>query len=338
MRYMGFWAKKDKSYYSCTDLEENVVLHRDWYSICSMFGHLNALYRPIFYWDDKKGFDYKTFLKTKRDIIKAHKKGKIHKGCIGCKDLVKNEWLGKCDKIYHIHFRLSKKCNAKCIYCCDKVDNVNPDRLFFDQLKTLIKKGVIAKNALMEFGGGEFTLHDEFDKIFRYLLDNGFRRFKVYTSCLRYSEEMEEALGYGQCELIVSPDAGDRETFIKMKQADTYDRFFGNLIRYINAQNENKLQVKTKFIIYRGINDTKRQIDLFLEKSKEIGIKKVIFDIEVKDLHILQVEPDEEIIRHLIKLVKYAKYQTENTYNLIYEQLNYIQLLEQFYPELWEST
>ena len=78
MRYMGFWAKKDKSYYSCTDLEENVVLHRDWYSICSMFGHLNALYRPIFYWDDKKGFDYKTFLKTKRDIIKAHKKGKIN--------------------------------------------------------------------------------------------------------------------------------------------------------------------------------------------------------------------------------------------------------------------
>ena len=334
MFVMIFSSKKNREYYCCEDLEETVVLHRDWYSICSMFGHLNCIYRPIFYWSDK-GFDYKNFLKVKRKIINDLKKGKIHPGCVDCKDLKKREWKGKCDKIYHIHFRLSKKCNAKCVYCCDKVDNVNPDRPFFKQLKELVEKRVVDKNALMEFGGGEFTLHDEFDKIFRYLLDNGFRRFKVYTSCLRYSEEMEEALGYGQCELVVSPDSGDRETFIKMKQADTYDRFWGNLERYINAQNENKLQVKTKFIIYRGINDTEKQIDLFLEKSKIMGIKKVIFDLEVTDLHILQVEPDFEIIKHLVNLVKYAKSATEPKYNLHYEEFNYIQHLRQFYPDLW---
>ena len=220
---MLFSLKKCKSYYCCEDLEENVVLHHDWYSICSMYGHLNFIYRPIFNWGEN-GFNYRKFLEVKREIIKDMQKGKIHIGCIGCKSLKKKEWKGKCDKLHHIHFRLSKKCNAKCIYCKDEIDNLSTDRPFFEDLKKLVEKKQLAKNALIEFGGGEFTLHDEFDKIFRYLLDKGFRRFKVYTSGLKYSKEMEEALGFGQCELIISPDAGDKETYIKIKQADTYDR------------------------------------------------------------------------------------------------------------------
>lgn len=333
---MSFWLKKDKSYYCCKSLEETVVVHRDWYSICSMFGHLNTIYRPIFKWGEK-GFDYENFLKVKRKIINDLKKGKIHSGCVGCKDLEKKEWNGKCDKIYHIHFRLSKKCNAKCIYCCDEVDNINPDRPFFKDLKKLVEKNIVDKNAIMEFGGGEFTLHFEFDKIFRYLLDNGFRRYKVYTSGLRYSPELEEALGYGQSELIISPDAGDRGTLIKMKQADTYDRLWGNLEKYVAAQNENKMQVKTKFVLYSGVNDSEEQIDAFLEKSKSIGIKQVIFDLEIKDIHLFQIEPDKEKIERLYNLIKYAKYQTEKVYNLKYEKFIYIQLIENMYPEIWKQ-
>ena len=332
---MLFSQKNNKSYYCCSDLEENLVLHRDWYSICSMYGHINYKYRPIFLWG-KKGFDYKNFLKAKKEIINNLKKGIIHPGCVGCKELKKKEWKGKCDKLYHMHFRLSKKCNAKCIYCLDEVDNITPDRLFFEDLKKLVKNRKVDKNALMEFGGGEFTLHEEFDKIFRFLLDNGFKRYKIFTSGLKYSKELEEALGFDQCEVIISPDAGDRETFIKIKQTDTYDRLWGNLERYVKAQNENKLQVKTKFLICRGINDTEKQIDLFLEKSKEIGIKKVMFDIEVRDLYILQNKFNEELLTHLIKLIKYAKNQSENKYNLIFEDFSYIQLLEQYFPQYWK--
>lgn len=330
---MFFKFKKKKSYYCCPHLEKSVILHRDWYSICSMYGHLNSTYRPLFIYDDIKGFDYKKFLKIKRSIIKNLQKGIIHKGCIGCKDLKEGEWTGKCDKIYHIHFRLSKKCNAKCIYCKDNVDNKTPDRLFFEDLKKLVKKKIIAPNALMEFGGGEFTLHQEFDEIFRYLLDNGFRRYKVYTSCLRYSPELEEALGYGQCEVIISADAGDRETFIKMKQADTYDRFWKNLKKYVDAQKENYTQVKTKFIIIRNMNDSEEQINLFLEKSKEIGIKRVVFDLECSDLHNFLSKPNKNIVKHLIKTIEYAQYQAENVYGLEFEKFSYIQLFEQANPQ-----
>lgn len=330
---MNFWSKKSKKYYCCKNLEETVILHRDWYSICSMYGHLNSVYRPVFRYDDKKGFDYKNFLKIKKSIINDLKKGKIHKGCIGCKDLVEREWNGKCDKIYHIHFRLSKKCNAKCIYCCDQVDNKKPDRLFFKDLKKLVEKKKVAPNALMEFGGGEFTLHQEFDEIFRYLLDKGFHRYKVYTSGLRYSPELSEALGYGQCEVIISADAGDRETFIKMKQADTYDRFWSNLQKYASSQKISFVQVKSKFIIVRNINDSKEQIDSFLKKSKEIGINKVIFDLDYRDLREFQLKPDKEIIKHLIDLIEYAQNQAENTYGLEFEKFSYIQLFEMAHPE-----
>lgn len=330
---MNFWFNINKKYYCCKNLEETVILHRDWYCICSMYGHLNSIYRPVFKYDEEKGFDYKNFLKTKKTIIKDLKKGKIHKGCIGCKDLVEKEWKGKCDKIYHIHFRLSKKCNAKCIYCCDQVDNKKPDRLFFKDLKKLVEKNKIAQNALMEFGGGEFTLHQEFDEIFRYLLDKGFRRYKVYTSCLRYSPELSEALGYGQCEVIISADAGDRETFVKMKQADTYDRFWGNLQKYVSSQKINFTQVKSKFIIVRNLNDSKEQIDAFLKKSKDIGIKKVILDLDYKDLRDFQLKPDKEIIKHLLELIQYAQNQAENIYQLEFEKFSYIQLFEMANPE-----
>ena len=133
---MLFNFKKDKSYYSCECLEKTVILHHDWYGICSMYGHPNHIYRSLFNWENDK-FEYKKFLKEKKNIIELHKRGKIHKGCIGCKDLEKREWQGKCDKIYHIHFRLSKKCNAKCVYCYDDTDNVSPDRLFFKDLTSV---------------------------------------------------------------------------------------------------------------------------------------------------------------------------------------------------------
>lgn len=330
-----FLVDKDKSYYSCRCLEETVVVHRDWYCICSMYGHFNSIYRPIFDWDEN-GFDYKNYLKVKRNIIKDMQNGKIHKGCIGCKDLVKKEWSGRCDKIYHIHFRLSKKCNAKCLYCCDDVDNVTPDRSFFNDLKILVKKNILAKDALMEFGGGEFTLHYEFDKILRFLLDNGFYRYKIYTSCLRYIPDFEEALSHGKCEMIVSADAGDRDTFIKIKQADTYNRFWKNLEKYAASQNKNQMQVQAKYIIYRGVNDSEQQIDLFLEKVKSIGIKKVIFDFEIKDIHSLQVKPDENIIKYLYHLKNYAKKQAIEKYGLIYDEFIYIQFIEKMYADIVE--
>lgn len=330
---MSFWSKKKKSYYCCKNLEETVILHRDWYSICSMYAHRNSVYRPFFNYDEKKGFDYKAFFKVKQSIIKDLKKGKIHQGCIGCKDLKKEEWTGKCDKLYHLHFRLSKKCNAKCIYCGDNVDNKNPDRLFFNDLKKLVKEKKIAPNALMEFGGGEFTLHDEFDEIFRYLLDNGFKRYKVYTSCLRYSPELSEALGYGESEVIISADAGDIETFTKVKQANTYNRFFGNLEKYVSAQKGNDRQVKLKFIIIRNINDSEQQIDSFLNKAKEIGIKKVIFDIDFRDLKMFQSKPDKEIEKHLIDIIAYAKTRAVDFYGLEFEKFCNMEVFEMEHHE-----
>lgn len=330
---MFFNFKKKKVYYSCPHVEKSVILHRDWYCICSMFGHLNCIYRPILNYDEKKGFDYKKLFKVKKSIIKNMQKGIIHKGCIGCKDLKEQEWSGKCDKIQHIHFRLSRKCNAKCVYCTDDIDNSLSDRLFLKDLKKLIKKKIIAKNALMEFGGGEFTLHDEFEQIFRYLLDNGFRRYKVYTSCLKYSPELAEALGYGECEVIISADAGDRETFKKMKQADTYDRFWGNLKKYVDAQKINYTQVKSKFIIIKNMNDTKEQINSFLEKSKEIGIKRVIFDIECDDIRHFLSKPNKEMAIYFNELINYAQHQAENVYGLEFEKFSYIQLFEQAHPE-----
>lgn len=310
---MFFNFRKDKAYYSCKCLEETVILHRDWYAICSMYGHSNSDFRPLFQWENGK-FDYKKFLKVKQQIINQHKKGKIHKGCIGCKDLTKKEWEGKCDKLHHLHFRLSKKCNVNCIYCHDKIEG--NDRLFLSDLKKLIADDIIAPDALMEFGGGEFSLHDECEEIVNYLIDSGFKRYKMYTSCMKFSPAYARALSVGDCDFIVSPDAGDRETFIRIKQADIYDAVWGNLKKYVEAQNENKYQVKAKFILLKGINDDDEKIKAFLEKSKEIGIKHVIFDLETNVSLSQQMKFNQKALEYLFSKMKYFKDTAQEVYGL----------------------
>ena len=56
---------KKKKYYCCKCLHETVILHHDWYAICSMYGHPNSRFRPLFQWEKNK-FDYKNFLKAKK--------------------------------------------------------------------------------------------------------------------------------------------------------------------------------------------------------------------------------------------------------------------------------
>lgn len=332
-----FNFKKDKEFYCCKCLENTIVLHRNWYGICSMYAHPNYIYRPLYKWTNDK-IDYKNFLEFKRKIVEGHKKGHIYKACIGCDDLEKRHWTGKIDKFYHVHFRLATRCNAKCIYCTDQIDNTSEDRLFLNQLKELVRKNIIDKNALIEMGGGEFTIHKEFDQIFRFLLDNGYRRYKIFTSCLRHSKEIEEALSYGKTELIVSPDAGDRETFIKIKQADTYNLLWGNLEKYINAQNENKSQVRIKMIMIKGLNDSDEHIDAFLAKIKSIGGNFAIFDFETDTSVNLQKSNNLDEIRYLFNRLKKAIELTENKYDLQYDTHLNIRTLTNKYPEIYKEV
>ncbi len=331
---MFFNFHKNKEYYCCKCLEKTVILHRDWYAICSMYGHPNSKFRPVFEWKNGK-FDYNKFLQTKRDIIEQHKKGKIHKGCIGCKDLQKKEWQGKCDKLYHLHFRLSKKCNINCIYCHDKKEG--NDRPFLNKLKELIAQDKIDKDALMEFGGGEFSLHDECEEIVNYLIENGFRRYKMYTSCLKFSPAYARALSYGDCDFIVSLDAGDRETFIKIKQADIYDAIWGNLGKYVQAQNENKFQVKAKFILLPSINNKPELIDAFLKKAKDTGIQHVIFDFETNCSLKMQINPNKKILSYLFTLMKYFKKEAEEKYGFRCTYHLNAETLSKAYPEIYNS-
>jgi molybdenum cofactor biosynthesis enzyme MoaA len=75
-------------------------------------------------------------------------------------------------------------------------------------------------------------------------------------------------------------DSGTKETFIKVKRKDFYDKVWENIEKYAAVQPESN-RVKTKFILIPNLNDTKEEIDAWIAKSIECGIKHLAFDIEM---------------------------------------------------------
>ena len=82
----------------------------------------------------------------------------------------------------------------------------------------------------------------------------------------------------GNINIVVSVDAGTKETFKKVKRLDFYDKVWENIAKYAAVQNAPNL-VKTKFILIPEINDTKEEIESWIKKSIESGLKHLSFYI-----------------------------------------------------------
>ena len=108
-------------------------------------------------------------------------------------------------------------------------------------------------------------------------------------------------------DLIVSVDSGSKEMHEKIKQVKSHDKVWKNLKRYASHQKE-PYAVKVKFILIPGVNDSKEEIDLWLEKSKKAGVNCVLHEIESKWFYARRDNVPEEIIAFF----DYAKEKAES--------------------------
>ena len=61
---------------------------------------------------------------------------------------------------------------------------------------------------------------------------------------------------------------------------DSYDIVWKNLREYAKNQPKDTDFVKSKYIIVPGINDSETEINIWLEKCKEIGLKSVVLNLD----------------------------------------------------------
>lgn len=293
-------------YKSCDWIESGISFDVDSYKVCCLYsakGGGNTIVKENY---NGEKIDWNSFFEFKNDIKNLHKKGKINKKCLGCINLIEKDWDCENHKISIINLDYWTKCNSRCSYCFTMKDKERYNSLenykFLPILEDMIKNNVLSPNGYISFGGGEVTLLDEFEPILNKLIDFGFSHIKIHTSCIEYSPAIERGLENGCIELIVSVDSGSKIMHEKIKQVNSYDKVWENLKKYVQHQ-KGKSVVKTKYILIPNQNDLKSEIDLWLEKSKEIGVHTVIQEIESEWFYSKKYD----VPSYVIKLFDYTR-------------------------------
>ena len=276
-----FLLKKNKKYISCDVIEHGMDFFVDSINFCCRIPPDENGYKKLV--KNYKGeiLNWKDFFAIKRHYRNQMKKGKIIKECQNCIYLQEKEWDNK-DYISYINFNNWTVCNESCIYChlSEHEELRKKQYNVFPVIEDLAKKGYLKSGGHITIAGGEPCMAPEFDDLINLFIKEKMVNIRVLTNATKFSEAVYNGIKEGVVNIVVSVDSGKKETFIKIKKYDFYDKVWENIEKYTSVMKE-KNSVKTKFILIPGVNDTEEEIDCWLEKSISCGIKHIAFDVEM---------------------------------------------------------
>ena len=272
---------KNKKYISCDLIEHGLDFFTDSINFCCRIPPTEKGYKKIL--NDYYGelINWKEFFAIKRKYRNQMKKGDIVPECKNCIYLQEKEWDND-DYISFINFNNWTICNEHCIYCWLN-DSDRPHQKQYNvypAIKDMAEKGYLRKGGHITIAGGEPSVAPEFEDLMQLFLDNDLSSIRVLTNATKYSQVVEQGIKDGKVNIVVSVDSGTKETFIKVKRYDFYDNVWENIKKYASVQPAAD-RVKTKFILIPGINDSKSEIDAWIKKSLDSGVKHLAFDVEM---------------------------------------------------------
>lgn len=299
-------------YKSCRWIEHGMVLDQ-----CNVVRHCNNFNpkyggRPVIYTNycDEK-MDWEDFFSKKNSYRDKFRNNECPTECINCTSFEQKEW----DQDNYIDYILLTpwvECNSKCIYCYGGTGasstQLNAMKYsVVNLIKDMIDKEILVKNSILDFAGGEPTMYEEFEDLLNLLINNDYKIMVIHTNAIKYNEAIEKGIKKGVVNVIVSIDAGTKDIHRKVKGVDSYDDVWENLKTYAEAQAHESNNVKTKYIVVPGLNDKKSEIDLWLKKSHEIGIKSVVLNLDYNWL----LKNINDIPKPVYELIGYAQKQAE---------------------------
>ncbi len=284
--FLDKFFKKNKKYLSCEWIEYGLDFDVGVYgSNVKMCCYLSA---PgggnTMLIKDYRGekINWESFFKLKNKYRKIQKSGKVIADCEGCVFLKEQEWLSE-NVIYNVIFDHWTHCNCKCIYCYTEdnkqIYNTLSTYNVLPIVKDMVKKKILRPGGSIGFGGGEPTMLIEFDELINILLENKFTNIRVPSSGLKYSETISKGIASGQLTVVISIDSSSKETYKNIKQLDGYDIVCNNLLKYSQAQKTPGFVI-TKYIIIPGMNDTREEINNWLQFCHKNNILSVVIDVE----------------------------------------------------------
>lgn len=306
------------NYISFNRTDRNSMLSR--ITFCNYTNVNNGLGRSPFIENyDGSPIDWDELLQKRDKIRKDFSEGIFPKECEGCFQMEEKEPQTH-HKIYDMTIASWQICNSKCVYCESEYINKYKEYIsdyptfhkkFVEQynvvpiIREMTEKEILAKEARIDITGGEPTLYPRLDELLSVLLDYGCHNMRIYSNVIVFSPLIEKALSQDAATMIISLDAGSREMHRKVKGVSSYDLVWENIKRYSVALPKNsKHDIDLKYIIIPGLNDSKKEIDIWLKLSKNNGATCVSVDLDFRVLQ--KVHVDKKIAEKVMKLNNYA--------------------------------
>jgi hypothetical protein len=241
----------------------------------------------------------------RNEILSSFEKNEINEQCSNCIYLEQNNKPNN-NFIQTLYLSNWKNCYLNCIYCKapKEEDLVKANHYdIFSSIKQLIDAKLITKKTKIVFQCGDSTIHPEFDKILFFFINYEMEDIEIHTPALRYCESISQAIAKNIVNVYISFDCACPYIYKKVKGTNKFDITINNTKRYLAFQEPNQNRIAFEYTIIEGVNDNQKEIiDLYVF-SQELGIQKLLIDIEEEFFNKIKKFPP-KYLKELIIFIK----------------------------------
>ena len=265
--------------HGCRDLDSKLnVFDLFLYSCCQVNESMND--PPRVYWENS-GWDMESaidaYIAMRDDLSRSIKSG-IMCRCTGCSS-IKNESRPVNKVIKQLIFNYDYPCQLSCIYCehenagnklrGDEDKGIRFAREFDYKrfVEILERRRLLADDALIILAGGEITIHPRLDEILD-AIDK--YKLEVFTNAIVYNERIAMSAAKPGGGMLISVDAGTKQTYKLIKGMDAFDKVWANIKMYTDRC----VNVRAKYVFIEE-NSNAVDIEGFIREAAKSGVNEI---------------------------------------------------------------
>ncbi len=287
---------------------------------------------------DGQKIDWNKFFDERAKEIESIKNGTQRHECQNCQQISDVDFVDD-RKIHYILLSPWQICNSNCIYCLGHAEPRNEKspnyKEYYEEfeepydmlaiIKDMIANDVLAKDAEIDFAGGEPTLYPKFDEIINFFVENGYKNIIIHTNNIQYSKAIEKGIKENAISLMISIDAGTKKCHEKVKGVKSFDKVWKNFKKYSKSKKKDySKRLCTKYVLVPGVNDTEKELEEFIKQSKKNGATQVALNVYNQLLNNMNYE--EHLMHRLIELSNFwiEKAKKNNLNYMLFPNIEYV--------------
>ncbi len=174
-----------------------------------------------------------------------------------------------------LYLEVTNRCNLLCETCPRTFEALEPPADMSWALFTKIVDQVPNVARVVLHGVGEPMLVKQLPQMIRYLKDRGTYVLFNTNGTLMQPKRFQELIDTGLDELRVSLDAADRETYLKVRGKDYFNRIVRDVGKFIAYQKQVGATTPRVSLWLTGLKETVDQLPDFVRLSASMGVTEV---------------------------------------------------------------